>query len=261
MAKSFKDNAPTGLQSFSEYFKDHAEHYVLIGGTAVILHHENVGANSPRKTVDLDVVILDLEQGAKQSAFIQVFKNYVDKNKFECAALSDGKSQAFRFTQQEKPLLPRLIEIASKAMNATNAPFKPTQRIEDISLSTMAFQEPYYSLIKTSKMQIPLTTLGNGAVPTVTLGCLVALKLFAYKNLVDASDSKADKHFADLCRLALICTDGDVITVSDEIKNLISIFENEKYIPKNVDDKLQSFGWPKKSQLSAVITALKSTFK
>ena len=101
-----------GLDLFRKRFKDHADQFVLIGGTACELVLEELG-ESFRATKDLDIVLC-LESGGE--AFAKSFWEFVDEGGYREIRTDGGKarSKLYRFTKPRNAEYPSMLELFSK---------------------------------------------------------------------------------------------------------------------------------------------------
>lgn len=97
-----------GLDVFRKHFANHADQFVLIGGTAATLAMENEGLLF-RATKDLDIV-LHIE--ALNPAFGAAFWNFVELGGYEIRQASEtGKPLLYRFQKPANPGFPAMLEL------------------------------------------------------------------------------------------------------------------------------------------------------
>ena len=95
-----------GLEIFRVWFKDYADQYVLIGGTAASLAMQSAGLDF-RATKDLDVV-LHLE--ALTSAFGRRFWEFIEAGRYNIRqSATSGKPLLFRFQKPAEETFPFMI--------------------------------------------------------------------------------------------------------------------------------------------------------
>ena len=99
-----------GIDVFQEYFKEYADQYVLIGGTACSISFEEQDI-SFRATKDLDMVLI-IE--ALTPAFGERFWQFIRDGGYQNRARSNGKPQFFRFDKPYDPHFPKMIELFSR---------------------------------------------------------------------------------------------------------------------------------------------------
>ena len=68
-----------GLNIFSEYFKDHGDNYVIIGGTACDIILEEVGL-IPRATKDIDIILV---VEALNADFVKQFWKFIQDGNYK----------------------------------------------------------------------------------------------------------------------------------------------------------------------------------
>ena len=100
-----------GLEKFKEYFKDHTNQYVFIGGTACDIIMDELGAQF-RATKDLDMVLI-IE--ALDKSFGETFWKFIEDGGYKNRQKSKGDSQFYRFTKPSDPSFPKMIELFSRS--------------------------------------------------------------------------------------------------------------------------------------------------
>lgn len=83
-----------GLEKFKEYFKEHTNQYVFIGGTACDILMDELGG-SFRATKDLDMVLI-IE--ALDSSFGESFWKFIEDGGYKNREKNEGENQFYRFT-------------------------------------------------------------------------------------------------------------------------------------------------------------------
>ncbi|EKD55872.1 MAG: hypothetical protein ACD_59C00013G0003 [uncultured bacterium] len=76
-----------GLEYFRDYFKEHSDKYVLIGGIANHLALNNVGIE-PRVTKDLDIVLV---AEAIDEALVKLFWEFIKEGQYEIKQIGNRK--------------------------------------------------------------------------------------------------------------------------------------------------------------------------
>ena len=99
-----------GIDKFKERFAGHDGEYVLIGGGACDLLFGEAGQDF-RATKDLDLVLL---VEALTPEFGQVFWDFVKEGGYENRQKSGGKPQFYRFSKQEDPAFPAMLELFAR---------------------------------------------------------------------------------------------------------------------------------------------------
>ncbi len=222
-----------GLDLFREHFREYADRYVLIGGTACDLAMGEVGLPF-RATKDLDIV---LSVEALEKKFVEVFWTFVRKGKYQRQEKSEGKKQYYRFQKPATEGYPFMLELFSRVPDALSlsegSHLTPIPADEDVSsLSAILLSEEYYRFLHTGKKEL------NG-LSFVGPEHLVPLKARAWLDLSERRsqgktiDSKSiKKHKNDVFRLYQILNpdfDGEVPdSVKDDLRKFISGMEEEE---------------------------------
>ena len=139
-----------GLEKFKEYFEDHTNQYVFIGGTACDILMDELVAPF-RATKDLDMVLI-IE--ALDSSFRETFWKFIEDGGYKYREKSTGENQFYRFTKPSDPSFPKMIELFSKKPISFELKFDtgltPIHIDESIiSLSAILLNDLYYdSLVK-----------------------------------------------------------------------------------------------------------------
>ena len=137
-----------GLEKFKEYFGNHTNQYVLIGGTACDILMDELGA-SFRATKDLDMVLI-IE--TLDSPFGETFWQFIEDGGYEHREKGTGENQFYRFTDPKDASFPQMIELFSKLPNEFELSFDkgltPIHIDESIvSLSAILLNDDYYDLL------------------------------------------------------------------------------------------------------------------
>jgi hypothetical protein len=244
---------PKYLSEFAEYFEKHKDSYAIIGGTALVIHLEQLLGDSPRATKDLDIVAIEIGDSASRD-FLDAFVKYVETHKYKTAQLGSGKSQAFRFTAPEIMPAPAIIELLT-ARQLNLAMTQPVQRLEEWSISSIALDKKYTDLINRNRQMVVVDALGKAPVPIVNVGALVLLKAFAYENLVGKDDSKAKKHLNDVLRLSMaIDIEGKISAVAGTSDSLLNIVQNAETLVSA--STLRTLNWSMEQFKNAVSVLL-----
>jgi hypothetical protein len=214
-----------GLDVFREHFRDFADRYLLIGGTACDLLMSAVGVDF-RATKDLDIVLC---VEALDSSFVQAFWAFVRAGEYQVQENSTGHKQYYRFQKPQTADYPHMLELFSRIPDALQvAPgshLTPLPMEEDVSsLSAILLDDDYYSFIRSGRTE-------RGGLPVVGSEHLIPLKARAWLDLtrrkengqtVDSNSIK--KHKNDVFRLYQII-DPDVDPAApDKVKNDLRAF-------------------------------------
>lgn len=197
-----------GLDLFRQHFADHADQYVLIGGTAATLAMEDAGLDF-RATKDLDIV-LHIE--ALNAEFGASFWAFVDRGHYTIRQASGtGRPVHYRFSAPQDDRFPVMVELFCRAPDGISlhesSRLTPIPINESVaSLSAILLDENYYEFIMSGRRE-------SGGVSCVGEDRLIALKARAWLDLtarrargevVDSKDVR--KHANDVLRLSQLLT-------------------------------------------------------
>lgn len=122
-----------GLDVFREHFRDFADRYLLIGGTACDLLMSAVGVEF-RATKDLDIVLC---VEALDSSFVQAFWAFVRAGEYQVQENSTGHKQFYRFQKPKTAGYPHMLELFSRIPDAlqvaAGSHLAPLPMEEDVS--------------------------------------------------------------------------------------------------------------------------------
>ena len=164
-----------GLDTFSRYFEDYKDQYVLIGGAACDIIFESNDVIF-RATRDLDMVLI---VEALTPQFGEKFWNFIVDGKYRNKVTNGGKPQFYRFDKPEDESYPKMIELFCR----TDFELKDAEGITPIhiddeisSLSAILLNEEYYELLKTGQIIVD-------GIPVLRPTCLIPFKMKAYLDL------------------------------------------------------------------------------
>ncbi|MBI1256538.1 MAG: hypothetical protein GC204_03620 [Chloroflexi bacterium] len=193
----------TGIDKFREFFKDHGDQYVLIGGTACDLLFGRAGIDF-RNTRDFDMVIC---VEVVDKAFAMRFAEFLVAGGYKAIAMSDGEKKFYRFAEPADATFPTMIELFARPKAAFDLPesdryARLTVEDEALSLSALLLDADYYAAAKEGR-----TVLNGVSILDETL--LIPFKARAYLDMTarrekgEKIDSgKIKKHCNDIFRLA-----------------------------------------------------------
>jgi hypothetical protein len=143
-----------GLDLFRTHFENHADHYVLIGGTACSLAMEEAGLEF-RMTQDLDIVLC---VEALDGNFVQAFWDFVHAGRYENQQKSTGKKLFYRFHDPEDKAYPVMLELFSRKPDALilhdDSHLVPIPMDDEVaSLSAILLDDDYYHFIHAGKQE------------------------------------------------------------------------------------------------------------
>lgn len=168
-----------GLDVFQNWFADHADQYVLIGGTAASLTMEDAGLDF-RATKDLDIV---LHVEALTPQFGQTFWRFVEAGGYGIRQASDtGKPVFYRFQKPADPSFPFMVELFARTPDgleiAEGSQLTPIPLDEAVSsLSAILLDTDYYDFIMAGQRRgRPWTRKTCGSTSTMCFACRNCLR-------------------------------------------------------------------------------------
>ncbi len=191
-----------GLDIFRRHFRDYADRYVLIGGTACDIAMTGVGL-SFRATKDIDMVLC---AEALDVAFVRAFWGFVHAGGYRIQEQSTGQRQFYRFQKPADANYPFMLELFSRRPDvlqlAAGSHLTPLPMEEDVSsLSAILMDIDYYGFIQAGRQVVE-------GLPVVGPAQLITLKARAWLDLTrrEQSGEKIDskmikKHKNDVFRL------------------------------------------------------------
>ena len=250
-----------GLDTFSEYFKDFTDCYIVIGGAACDDYFDREGIPF-RVTKDIDMILV---VEAVDDKFIAHFWEFIKEGKYERNEQSE-KRQYYRFIDPEKEGFPLQIELFSRTPDIIkpieDARFTVIPTDEDLSsLSAILMNDDYYQFTLNHCTTEDILNRAN----ELALICLKA------KAFLDLSQRKEDgqridskeikKHRSDVFRLTATLTREDQIELPETIqKDLITFVSLMEANPPQTKDFLKAMGITMVST-DQLIDQLKHSFK
>jgi hypothetical protein len=246
-----------GLDVFREHFRNYADRYILIGGTACDLTMDEAGVPF-RGTKDIDI-ILCLE--ALDGKFVEAFWTFVKAGKYQTQQKSSGRKQFYRFQKPQDETYPFMLELFSRRPDALaiadESRLAPIPMDEDVSsLSAILLNDDYYVFIREGKKMVT-------DIPVVGPDRLIPLKAKAWMDLterkkrgekIDSKDIK--KHKNDVFRLYQILDPEMNVIIPDVVKNDLNNFI-ERIISEEIDLKALGLGNVK---LESVLASIKKIY-
>jgi hypothetical protein len=222
-----------GLDVFRDYFRDYADRYILIGGTACDLAMEEAGVEF-RVTKDLDIVLC---VEALDEDFVKAFWAFVKAGKYQVQQKSSGRKQFYRFMKPEEKNYPFMLELFSRKPDALaladESRLTPIPMCEEASsLSAILLNDGYYRFIQDGKKMLD-------GLPVVGPDRLIPLKANAWMDLTDRKKRGEDidskdirKHKNDVFRLYRIIDPDLKITIPEviveDLRMFIELIASEK---------------------------------
>ena len=208
-----------GFELFRDYFKDHTDKYILIGGTACDLVMRGMDRDF-RVTKDLDIVLI-LE--ALDAEFVNTFWNFIKEGNYKNIQKSTGKKLFYRFYEPEDTAFPYMIELFSRRPDVFKLPDEshvtPIPLEEDVSsLSAILLDNDYYEFINDGKRISEGVSLisGEHLIPLKARAYLDLRKLKDAGGAIDSRDIK--KHKNDVFRLYQILSADTDMPLPSSIK-------------------------------------------
>jgi len=221
-----------GIDIFQDFFKDHADKYILIGGTACDIAMSQMDMNF-RPTKDLDIVLI---VEALNADFGGLIWEFIKKGQYQNKQKSTGKTEFYRFYEPAEPAFPYTLEFFARKPDVLKlnqgSHLTPIPIEEEISsLSAILLDDEYYQFILKGK------TILDG-VPLITQEYLIPLKARAYMDLSQLKKSgervdrkKVNKHKLDVLRLYQILSSetriGLPVSIADDMSLFLSALTEE----------------------------------
>ncbi|MBS3808967.1 MAG: hypothetical protein KGY38_02280, partial [Desulfobacterales bacterium] len=191
-----------GIERFRDFFRDHPDKYILIGGTACDVAMSQMGL-AFRATKDLDIVLV-LE--AVDTGFANLFMEFVRQGNYQNRQKSTGKSLFYRFYEPQDETFPYMLELFARQPDILD--LSPDSHLTPIpmdeqasSLSAILIDNDYYEFIISGKSIVD-------GLPLILQEHMIPLKAKAYLDLwqlknhgvqIESKDLK--KHKNDIFRL------------------------------------------------------------
>ncbi|MTI46824.1 MAG: nucleotidyl transferase AbiEii/AbiGii toxin family protein [Firmicutes bacterium] len=214
-----------GLEKFKEYFEEHVNQYIFIGGTACDILMNELGAPF-RATKDLDIVLI-IE--ALDTSFGERFWQFIEDGGYENREKSSGENQFYRFTKPRKSDYPKMIELFSRKSDNLHLKFEtgltPIHIDESIiSLSAILLNDVYYETLIGGKRKID-------GYSVIEIETIILFKIKAWLDMKEKKengehvDSKnIKKHKNDVFRLLANVTPSSRVEIAEEIEEDIKQF-------------------------------------
>jgi len=214
-----------GLDTFRAFFKDFADNYVIIGGTACNKLVENNDLK-PRATKDIDAILI-IE--ALSNGFVRRFWEFVKEGKYELWQTASGETQFYRFIKPQIDKFPLQIELFSRVPDMIQVPegahLTPIPTGEELSsFSAILLNDDYYHYA------VSHTVVLNN-LNFVDRDAVILLKAVAYinnsKRKAEGEQVRSDditKHKNDIFRIVSTFTENDRYEIPETLKNDLRTF-------------------------------------
>ncbi|NEW61549.1 hypothetical protein GSY74_09665 [Sulfurovum sp. bin170] len=194
-----------GIASFTAYFEDFRDDYIVIGGLATAMNMHDLGFTF-RATKDIDLVIISKDN----EAFLKKLLNYIEEAGYKTRqrTVNESRHNLFRFLGSDDREFPEQIELfaihAEDSVMVTNQHIIPIQTPAYYSyLSAILLDRDYFALLVQHSSEIEGLHIASPEV-------LIPLKIHAYLNLSKEKSQDAKKHLKDIIKLSSLL-DGETV--------------------------------------------------
>lgn len=245
-----------GIDIFRERLGPHANHYVMIGGTACSILLEREGLEF-RSTRDLDmVVVVDQVSAEFGGALWQMIQDGKYRNSFQS---DEGeKIQFYRFDKPETDGFPAMLELFSRSPDGLllpeDAAITPLPMGEDVSsLSAILLNDDSYDFVINGSDEIE-------EVRVLRASHLIPVKAQAWTNLkaekeagkkVDSKNIK--KHPKDIARLMPILNPDESIDLPESLIEDMVTFTNTTH---NIADEILKEAGIKEPEMHEILKTI-----
>lgn len=214
-----------GLDTFRKYFRDYADNYIIIGGTACSELIEDVGLK-PRTTKDIDAILI---VEALNDAFVTRFWEFIREGKYELWETLSGKTQFYRFIKPQTDGFSSQIELFSRVPDMIKVPagshLTPIPVGEELSsLSAILLDDDYYHYATSH-------TVVLDDLRFVDRDAVIVLKAIAYinnsKHKTNGEKVRSEdisNHKNDIFRIVSTLTENDKYEIPETIKSDLRTF-------------------------------------
>ena len=216
----------TEINSFIEKFKDYADCYTVIGGTACDILMTEAGTDF-RATEDIDMILI---MEARYKEFAHIFWEFIMEGGYRFGWKNSEKAHFYRFTEPRSGY-PAMIELFSREPNYIN--FIPDGIIpihidEDTSsLSAILLNDDYYKFMLTGRRVV-------SGISVLDTEHLIPFKMYAWLDLKDkkargehVNERDLKKHKYDVFRLLQIARRDNKIETNGIVRENIIRFMEE----------------------------------
>ena len=216
----------TEINSLIEKFKDYADCYTVIGGTACNILMTEAGTDF-RATKDIDMILI---MEARYKEFAHIFWEFIREGGYRFGWKNSEKAHYYRFTEPRSGY-PAMIELFSRELNYIN--FIPDGIIpihidEDTSsLSAILLNDDYYKFMLTGRRVV-------SGISVLDTEHLIPFKMYAWLDLKDkkargehVNERDLKKHKYDVFRLLQIARRDNKIETNGIVRENIIRFMEE----------------------------------
>ena len=214
-----------GLDKFRDYFKDHSDSYIIIGGTACDLIIGAAGL-TPRATRDIDIIIV---VEALNPVFVTQFWNFIKEGQYEKTEKNEDERKYYRFLKPANADFPYQVELFSRVPELLDikeaSHLTPIPVDDDLSsLSAILMNDDYYNYTLNHCKE-------EKGIKRANTEALVCLKARAYLDMMERKDNGKNaeeknikKHKADVFRLSATLAEVDVFELPEAIQKDMQAF-------------------------------------
>lgn len=216
----------TEINSFIEKFKDYADCYTVIGGTACDILMTEAGTDF-RATKDIDMILI---MEARYKEFAHIFWEFIMEGGYRFGWKNSEKAHFYRFTEPRSSY-PAMIELFSREPNYIN--FIPDGIIpihideDTLSLSAILLNDDYYKFMLTGRRVV-------SGISVLDTEHLIPFKMYAWLDLKDkkargehVNERDLKKHKYDVFRLLQIARRDNKIETNGIVRENIIRFMEE----------------------------------
>lgn len=244
-----------GLDHFKNFFRQHSENFILVGGVASYLLLDEAGATRVRPTKDLDIVLI-----MKPSEdFINTLKEYTKLGAYEIQKGKKDQATFYRFQTPPAEQFPIMIELFSAAQ--TGFELFEGQHIIPItdsegaqSLSAILLDDEYYSIIRKNAVE-------KDGIYIINEMALIPFKAKAYLEIKDRGEDSKNwkKHRADIINLTVtFLTEESKERLSGKVRDHFVTFMNQ--LKQEITTDIIEGACNQRIPKETVIRLLESTF-
>jgi hypothetical protein len=244
-----------GLDHFKEYFREHSENFILIGGVATYLLLDEVGAPRLRSTKDLDIVLI-----MKPSfEFLKAIKDYIKLGNYEIQKGNTGQAAFYRFQRPKGDEFPVMIELFATAEG--NLDLSEGQHIVPVaneagieSLSAILLDDDYYAIIEKNAVE-------NDGIFILNEKALIPFKAKAYLEIKGRGGDSREwkKHRGDIINLTVAFLNEDSEEkLTGKVRDHFLEFMQE--LKRDLTPEIIRGACEQKTPVETVINLLEGTF-
>jgi hypothetical protein len=237
-----------GLDLFTDYFRDHANKYIIIGGTACDMIMEKAGL-SFRVTDDIDLILIVEAIGAE---FVRSFWGFIRAGGYGYREQSTKERKHYRFRGPADSRFPQQLELFARRPDLItlddNVHLTPIPASEDLSsLSAILLNDEYYEYVLKNSAE-------ENGLHRANMNALICLKAKAFLEMTERKlkGEKVDsleikKHRNDVFKLTALVSGTASFDLPAAIMHDMHMFADavsvdlpDKVIYKEISDRIDS---------------------